>query len=113
MDIRLVGLPDVPHRVVAIGAVGAAAGLAPGDVAAVVVHDLVAEAASASVRLLGLDPFEVAGIHVRLGGLLDEIVEGAVETSAGPLAELPVVESLLALVALDEQAVATERLFAS
>lgn len=109
----LVRLPAEPHRVVAIGAVGAAAGLGPSDVAAVVVHDLVAEAASASVRLLGLDPFEVAGIHVRLSGLLDEVVVDAVEASAGTLAEAPVAESLLALVALDEQAVAPERLFAS
>lgn len=109
----LVGLPDEPHRVVAIGAVGATAGLGPSDVAAVVVHDLVAESASAAVRLLGLDPFEVAGIHVRLGGALDEIVAAAVDASVGPLEAVPAAESLLALVALDEQAVAAERLFAS
>ena len=109
----IVGLPDEPHRVVAVGAVGAAAGLGPSDVAAVVVHDLVAEAASAAVRLLGLDPYEVAGIHVRLGDQLDEVVEAAVEASIGELDRLPASESLLALVALDEQAVANERLFAS
>ena len=109
----IVGLPDGPHRVLAIGAVGATAGIGPGDVAAVVAHDVVAEAAAAAVRLLGLDPFEVAGIHVRLGDLLDEIVGVAVDASVGDLCDLPAAESLLALVALDEQAVAPERLFAS
>ncbi|MEO1060960.1 MAG: urease accessory UreF family protein [Actinomycetota bacterium] len=109
----IVGLPDEPHRVVAVGAVCATAGLGPSDVAAVVVHDLVAEAATASVRLLGLDPFDVAGIHVRLAELLDRVVEEAVDASIGRLIDLPAAESLLALVALDEQASAPERLFAS
>ncbi|MEM8904475.1 MAG: urease accessory UreF family protein [Actinomycetota bacterium] len=107
------GLPDEPHRVVAVGAVGAAVGLGPSDVAAVIVHDVVAEATSAAIRLLGLDPFEVAGIHVRLTDLLDEVVVAAVEASAGSLGALPVAESLLSLVALDEQASSSERLFAS
>ena len=42
-----------------------------------------------------------------------EVVVAAVEASAGSLGALPVAESLLSLVALDEQASSSERLFAS
>ena len=44
-----------------------AAGLTPGDVARLTVHHALTTPAQAALRLLGLDPYEVAALTVRLG----------------------------------------------
>ena len=62
-------LPRVHHPLV-LGAAAAAAGADPGQAAALALHHLVGGAATAAVRLLGLDPLRVAAVTAgrRAGG---------------------------------------------
>ncbi|GLZ53873.1 urease accessory UreF family protein [Actinomycetospora sp. NBRC 106378] len=54
-----------PHQALVLGVTVAAAGGAPHDAAALAVHHLVGQVCSAAVRLLGLDPLALAGVHAR------------------------------------------------
>jgi urease accessory protein len=63
-----------PHQLLVLGAAVAAGGGGAADAAALAVHHLIGGACSAAIRLLGLDPIEVAAVH------------GAVAESAGRLA---------------------------
>ena len=56
-------LPRVHHPLV-LGAAAAAAGADPGQAAALALHHLVGGAATAAVRLLGLDPLRVTAVTV-------------------------------------------------
>ena len=68
----LAALPGGPHQAIALGAVVAAAGGTPDDAAALAFHHLGAAVTSAAVRLLGLDPIELAGGQARAGRHIDE-----------------------------------------
>jgi urease accessory protein len=59
------GLGPRPHQALALGVVTAAAGGSAHDAAALAVHHLVGQVCSAGVRLLGLDPLALAGVHAR------------------------------------------------
>ncbi len=106
-------VPPDAHRVVVIGALCGALGLGPGDVAAVVLHDALTEATSAAVRLLGLDPYDVARLTVSLAPLLAELAEDASRAADGPLASLPSSTSPWVELATEGGVVAPERLFSS
>jgi urease accessory protein len=54
-----------PHQALVLGVTVAAAGGVPHDAAALAVHHLVGQVCSAAVRLLGLDPLALAGVHAR------------------------------------------------
>ena len=56
---EVAAFPGGPHQTIALGAAAASAGAAPGDAAVLSLHHL----ASAGVRLLGLDPIEVAAMQ--------------------------------------------------
>lgn len=60
LDTLAADLPAGPMWPVALGYVGAAAGLTPGEVAAAAVHAAVTGPAWAATRLFGADPFAVA-----------------------------------------------------
>ena len=60
-----------PHQPIALGAVVAAAGGSPADAAALAFHHLGAAVTSAAVRLLGLDPIELAAVQARVGRAVD------------------------------------------
>lgn len=60
-----------PHQPIALGAVVAAAGGSPADAAALAFHHLGAAVTSAAVRLLGLDPIELAAVQARVGRSVD------------------------------------------
>jgi len=89
---RLADCTPRPPLPVALGAVAAAAGLEPADAALAVLQGSASGLASAAVRLLGLDPIEVAAA---LAGLTDAVdvlaVRAAAFASADPgrLALLP------------------------
>ena len=74
-----------PHQLLVLGAAVAAGGGTSADAAALAVHHLVGGACSAAVRLLGLDPIEVAAAQGALAGLAAGVTGDAV-----PLAELSV-----------------------
>lgn len=63
--------PDGPHQPIALGAVVAAAGGSSTDAAALAFHHVGAAVTSAAVRLLGLDPIELAGVQARAGRLVE------------------------------------------
>jgi len=63
--------PGGSHQPIALGAVVAAAGGSPADAAALVFHHLGAAVTSGAVRLLGLDPIELAAVQARAGRVVD------------------------------------------
>jgi urease accessory protein len=72
------GLGARPHQALVLGVVTAAAGGSAHDAAALAVHHLVGQVCSAGVRLLGLDPLALAGVHARaLEGHADVIARAA------------------------------------
>jgi urease accessory protein len=62
-----------PHHPLVLGAAAAAAGATPAHAAALAVHHLIGGAATAAVRLLGLDPLRVAGVQSGLAPLADRV----------------------------------------
>jgi urease accessory protein len=81
-----------PPLPVVLGAVAAAAGLSPRDAALASLHGQVSGVASAAVRLLGLDPIEVAAALATLTPTLDRLAHDAAAcatTDPGRLRLLP------------------------
>jgi urease accessory protein len=66
-----------PHHPLVLGAAAAAAGATPTQAAALAVHHLIGGAASAAVRLLGLNPLTAAGVQAALAPLSDRVSDQA------------------------------------
>jgi urease accessory protein len=90
-----------------------AAGLDPLATARLSVHHAVATPAQAALRLLGLDPFAVAALTVRLGERADAVAAEAVAVAGGPLADLPARTGPVPDLAADEHRGWDVRLFAT
>jgi urease accessory protein len=100
-----------PHHPVALGVVAAAAGLSPADAALVAAYGAVTGPASAAVRLLGLDPYEVQAV---LAGLAPECDAVAARAAAGAArGELPAASAPLLDIGAETHATWEVRLFAS
>lgn len=106
-------LPDGTHLPVALGTVGLASGLEPVDVARLTVHHAVTTPAQAALRLLGLDPYEVAALTVRVGDRAAAVVDEAVAWSTAALADLPARTGPLVEIAAVEHRTWDHRLFAT
>jgi urease accessory protein len=107
-------LPDGTHLPVALGAVGLAAGLDPLDVARLSVHHALTTPAQAALRLLGLDPYEVAALTVRLGDVAALVVGDALACSiVEDLADLPARTGPVVEIAAVEHRTWDYRLFAT
>jgi urease accessory protein len=107
-------LPDGAHLPVALGAVGVVAGLGPVDVARLTVHHTTTTAAQAALRLLGLDPYEVAASTVRLGAVATAVVDDALAWSTtDDLGELPARTGPIVEIAAVEHRRWDRRLFAT
>jgi urease accessory protein len=105
--------PDGAHLPVAFGVTAAAAGLDVHAVASLAVHHAVTTPAQAAVRLLGLDPFAVAALIVRVGEVASDVVARAVDLAAAPLAELPAESAPVLDMAAARHAESPSRLFAT
>jgi urease accessory protein len=105
--------PDGAHFPVAFGVTAAAAGLDVPDVAALIVHHAVTTPAQAAVRLLGLDPFAVAALTVRVGEVASDVMARAVDLAVAPLAELPAESAPILDIAAALHAASPSRLFAT
>ncbi|MFI9822764.1 urease accessory protein UreF [Streptomyces sp. NPDC052013] len=70
--------PKGAHQPVVLGVVSRAAGLGAGDAAYCAAYESVSGAATATVRLLSLDPFDATGVLARLAPELDRVVDQAV-----------------------------------
>jgi urease accessory protein len=75
-----------PHQPLVLGAAAAAAGASPAQAAALALHHLTGGAASAAVRLLGLDPLGAAGAQAALAPLADRVAAEATEVGARAVA---------------------------
>lgn len=104
--------PDGPTQPVALGAVVAAAGQAPATGAQLGLHHALQSAATAAVRLLGLDPFRVARLVASLGPAAAEVARDLQALPDDPAA-LPVASAATLDVLLTHHATADGRLFAS
>jgi len=78
-----------PHHPIVCGALAGIGGGTPADAALAVAYLAVSGPASAAVRLLGLDPFAVNAVVVRLAGPLKEVSEEAAATAGADPADLP------------------------
>ncbi|MEJ2863807.1 urease accessory protein UreF [Actinomycetospora flava] len=107
-----------PHQALALGVVVAAAGGAPHDAAALAVHHLVGQICSAAVRLLGLDPLALAGVHARAlgaaaGTVTEAVASGVAAAERDDPALLPAATTPLPEVLAARHARADGALFAS
>ncbi|QGN48544.1 urease accessory protein UreF [Micromonospora sp. WMMD558] len=102
-----------PHQPLVFGLLGAAAGLSRADTALAAAYGTVTGAASAGVRLLGLDPYQVQALLVTLAGACDATAADAGRAADGPPAELPAAAAPLADIHAEVHATWEVRLFAS
>lgn len=84
-----VAVPARAHHPVVLGIVVAAGGGLPLDAGLAAAYLAVSGPASASVRLLGLDPLRVNAIVAALAGEVEAVARAAAATARLPLAELP------------------------
>ncbi|MFF3859922.1 urease accessory protein UreF [Streptomyces sp. NPDC002209] len=117
LDALATAFPRGAHQPVVLGLTARAAGLGPLDAAHVAAYESVGGPATATVRLLGLDPFEASGVLARLAPELDDVAAHAAQAahralSQGPDA-LPAASSPLLDIAAQSHADWPVRLFAS
>ncbi|MGW9071951.1 urease accessory protein UreF, partial [Streptomyces yangpuensis] len=109
--------PRGAHQPVVLGLTARAAGLGPLDAAHVAAYESVGGPATATVRLLGLDPFEASGVLARLAPELDAVAARAAEAGRRALLDgpeaLPAASSPLLEIAAEVHAGWPVRLFAS
>ncbi|MEE1832636.1 urease accessory protein UreF [Streptomyces sp. SP17KL33] len=109
--------PKGAHQPVVLGVTARAAGLGADDAAYCSVYESVSGAASATVRLLSLDPFEATGVLARLASEMDAVVGAAVEAArgvgTGGVGVLPVASGPLLEISAEVHAGWPVRLFAS
>jgi len=102
-----------PHLAVAVGVASAAAGLQPHDAAGIVAYQSLAGAATAALRLIGLDPVGTSGLVASLVTECDELARRAGGAVARPMAELPCSQAPRLDRFLEIHRARKERLFAS
>ncbi|MGV9455949.1 urease accessory protein UreF [Streptomyces sp. NPDC003635] len=109
--------PKGAHQPVVLGLAARAAGLGPLDAAHCAVYESVSGPASATVRLLSLDPFDATAVLARLTPELDLVADQAVEAARAVVAEgvdaLPAASSPLLEIGAETHAAWAVRLFAS
>jgi urease accessory protein len=105
--------PHGPHLAVVQGALAHHGGLGPPDAALMAAYGAVASAASAALRLLGLDPVSVASLLARLAAPLDEVTSEAAAAAADDVRSLPAPATPLTDYLGERHATRKERLFAS
>ncbi|MEV5420246.1 urease accessory protein UreF [Streptomyces albogriseolus] len=109
--------PKGAHQPVALGAAARAAGLGPEDAAHCALYESIGGPATATVRLLGLDPFDATAVLARLAPEADRVAETAVRAAHRVAAEgvdaLPAASAPLLELFAEAHAVRAGRLFAS
>ncbi|MFE5818960.1 urease accessory protein UreF [Streptomyces sp. NPDC056479] len=109
--------PKGAHQPVVLGVTARAAGLDAVEAAYCAAYESVSGPASATVRLLSLDPFEATAVLARLAPEVDRVVDRAVEAgrrvAAGGVDELPAASGALLEIGAEVHAAWAVRLFAS
>lgn len=108
-------LPDGPMWPVAVGLVGAAAGLEAVEVGLLAAHAAVTSPAWAAVRLLGSDPFAVVALLARLAPAIGDVAHEAAGSTEpdSPLVSLPALSGPLTEIGAEAHGTWEVRLFAS
>ncbi|CCH19224.1 Urease accessory protein ureF (fragment) [Micromonospora lupini str. Lupac 08] len=96
-----------------LGLLCATAGLSRTETATVAAYGTVTGAASAGVRLLGLDPYQVQALLVGLADLCDGTAADAARAADDPPERLPAAAAPLADIHAEAHATWEVRLFAS
>ncbi|MFF2848089.1 urease accessory protein UreF [Streptomyces sp. NPDC058001] len=117
LDALATARPRGAHQPVVLGLTARAAGLGPEDAAYCALYESVSGPATATVRLLSLDPFDATGVLARLAPELDRVARSAVDAALrvgeeGPDA-LPAASAPLLEIAAEAHAAWPVRLFAS
>jgi urease accessory protein len=112
-DSGLDRLGRAPHQPVVLGAASAVLGAGPHDAALAALHEAVTGPATAAVRLLSVDPFDVHAVLGALTGLLDELAAAAAGYAASDPGDLPAAAAPLLDIAAEYHRRAEVRLFAS
>ncbi|MFE9995389.1 urease accessory protein UreF [Streptomyces avermitilis] len=109
--------PKGAHQPVVLGLAARAAGLAPDDAAYCSVYESVSGPATATVRLLSLDPFDATAVLARLAPELDRIAHQAAGAARQALDDgvdmLPAASAPLLEISAEAHAAWPVRLFAS
>ncbi|WP_427167825.1 urease accessory protein UreF [Streptomyces sp. C1-1] len=117
LDSLAMRFPKGAHQPVVLGLVARAAGLEPVDAAHCAAYESVSGPASATVRLLSLDPFDATGVLARLAPEIDRVADRAVEAARRVLDEgvdaLPAGSAPLLEIGAEVHAAWAVRLFAS
>ncbi|MFJ9075296.1 urease accessory protein UreF [Streptomyces sp. NPDC102278] len=117
LDALATAFPRGAHQPVVLGVTARAAGLGPSDAAHVAAYESVSGPATATVRLLGLDPFEASAVLARLAPELDAVSERAAAAALRARDEgtgaLPTASSPLLDISAQVHAAWPVRLFAS
>ncbi|MEY9989624.1 urease accessory protein [Streptomyces sp. V4I8] len=109
--------PKGAHQPVVLGVAARAAGLGAVEAAYCAAYESVSGPASATVRLLSLDPFDATAVLARLASEMDRVVDRAVEAGrrvvGGGVDELPAGSAPLLEIGAEVHAAWAVRLFAS
>ncbi|AZQ33168.1 urease accessory protein UreF [Streptomyces cyaneochromogenes] len=109
--------PKGAHQPVVLGVAARAAGLGAVDAAYCAAYESVSGPASATVRLLSLDPFDATAVLARLAPEMDRVADRAVEAGravvGGGVDELPAASAPLLEIGAEVHAAWAVRLFAS
>ncbi|MEU3840205.1 urease accessory UreF family protein [Streptomyces sp. NPDC028635] len=81
LDALAARFPKGAHQPVVLGLAARAAGCAPDDAAYCAAYESIGGPATATVRLLSLDPFDATAVLARLAPELDQAVERAVRAA--------------------------------
>lgn len=115
-DARFADLPATPggaHQPLVLGLLCAAAGLSRLETATIAAYGTLTGAASAGVRLLGLDPYQVQALLVGLADACDGTAADAARAADDPPERLPAAAAPLADIHAEIHATWEVRLFAS
>ncbi len=117
LDALAAARPRGAHQPVVLGLTARSAGLTPLEIAYVAAYESVSGPATATVRLLGLNPFDATGVLARLTTDLDDVAERGAACASRVFAEgvdaLPAASAPLLDIAAERHAARPARLFAS
>ncbi|QFZ77697.1 urease accessory protein UreF [Streptomyces fagopyri] len=117
LDALAAGFPKGAHQPVVLGVAARSAGLGPEDAAYCSAYESVSGPATATVRLLSLDPFDATAVLARLAPELDRVAHQAAEAARRVVVEgvdaLPARGAPLLEIGAEAHAAWAVRLFAS
>ncbi|MEQ4726074.1 urease accessory UreF family protein, partial [Nonomuraea sp. B19D2] len=117
LDALAAARPGGAHQPVVLGLAARSAGLTPLEAAYAAAYESVSGPATATVRLLSLDPFDATAVLARLAADIDHLAQRAAEAAQRVRAEgvqaLPAVSAPLLDITAEQHAARPMRLFAS